>query len=96
MRAGFAIAKVDGVAINTFAEAQERLVGLANTTVKVTYLDEKDESHDVVLERRPLGEDSKSKLAGVSFYGLFESKRLEGNIGYFFFAWNPGGFKMKL
>ncbi len=86
LRSGFAIAKVDGAPIHTFAEAQERLVGLLNTKVKVTYLDEKDELHDVVLERRPLGEDSKSKLGGVSFYGLFESKRLVGNIGYFFFS----------
>ncbi len=86
IKPGFAILKVDGVPIKTFAEAQEKLVGMANTSLKLTYLDDRDETRDVVLERRPLGEDSKSKLAGVSFYGLFESRRLEGNIGYFFFS----------
>ena len=54
--------------------------------MKLTYLNEKDEVHEVELERRPLDRDDKSSIAGVNFYALFESKRLNGEVGYIRFT----------
>lgn len=86
LRPGLVIIKADGQTVGNFNDAQEKLSGDANTTVRVGYLDGDDSEHEVTLERRPLGANDKSKLSGISFYGIFDSKRLDGNIGYIYFS----------
>ena len=86
IKPGFVVTQIDGVAIRSFMDAQTKVQGALNTTVKVTYLDANDEPHEVTLERRPFPVDDKSKLAGISFYGLFDAKRLESKVGYFYFS----------
>jgi len=86
IKPGFVVTQIDGVAIRSFMDAQTKVQGALNTTVKVTYFDANDETHEVTLERRPFPIDDKSKLAGISFYGLFDAKRLESKVGYFYFS----------
>jgi len=86
IKPGFVIAQIDGTAIGHFTDAQTKLHGDVNTTVKLSYLDADDAAHEVTLERRPFPADAKSKLGGISFYGLFDAKRLEANIGYLYFS----------
>jgi len=86
IKPGFVVTQIDGVAIRSFMDAQTKVQGALNTAVKVTYLDANDETQEVTLERRPFPIDDKSKLAGISFYGLFDAKRLESKVGYFYFS----------
>ena len=86
VKPGFVITGVDGAGVNNFNEAQARFQGRANTTVTLTYLGTDDTTHEMTLERRLFSTDDKSKLAGMSFYGLFDAKRLEDNVGYFYFS----------
>jgi carboxyl-terminal processing protease len=91
LKAGYLVVKVDGEAVKNLADAQRKLAGPPNTTVRLSFLDEKDELHESVLERLPLNQAVGGKLAGISFYALFESKRLTNNIGYLRFS-NFAGF----
>ncbi len=86
LKPGFVVTKIDGDAINKFSDAEKKIEGLPNTSLKLSYLDEKDQAHDVVLERRPFSDENKSHLIGFDFYALFESKRLAGNVGYIYFS----------
>jgi carboxyl-terminal processing protease len=91
LKTGYAVVKVDGEAVKSLAEAQRKLAGAANTSVRLSYLDEKDELREAVLERLPLTQAVGGKLAGISFYALFESRRLADDIGYLRFS-NFAGF----
>jgi carboxyl-terminal processing protease len=54
--------------------------------MKLNFLDANDNAREVDLERRPISENNKSHLGSLTLYGLFESKRLEANIGYIYFT----------
>jgi len=86
IKPGFVITQVDGVAVSTIEDVKKRLAGALNSTVKLTYLDANEMVHEATLERRALAGDDNSKLAGMKFYALFDSQRLENNIGYFRFS----------
>jgi len=86
LKTGFVIEKIDGDPIKDSDDAHTRLNGNPNTTVRLSYTDGNDQPHEVVLERRPLSLKDKTTLAGLSFYGMFSSKRLDGNIGYIHFS----------
>lgn len=87
LKTGYVITNVDGAPVTTFTEVQIKLsTGAPGSRVSLSYLDAKDESHDITLERRPVGGDNKTKIGGVSFYGLIDSDRLTGNIGYVKFS----------
>jgi C-terminal processing protease CtpA/Prc len=89
VRPGFAVSKVDGAEVKDLDDTLAKLHGAPNTKVSVTLLGERDEPREVTLERvllRP-GEVERSKLTrDVSLYALFESRRLEGRIGYIRFT----------
>jgi carboxyl-terminal processing protease len=91
LKTGYAVVKVDGEAVKSLAEAQRKLAGAPNTSVRLSYLDERDELRETVLERLPLTQAVGGKLAGISVYALFETRRLADDIGYLRFS-NFAGF----
>jgi carboxyl-terminal processing protease len=88
VRAGFAVKKIDDAAVKSLNDALAKLRGAANTKVRVTFLDERDAVRELTLERLPLGSDQleREKIGGLSIYSLFESRRLEGGVGYIRFS----------
>ena len=87
LKTGFVITKIDGETIKTLDDAKRKLSGAPNTKVRVSYLDEADKLREAVLERHSLSESDKGGIgAGISFYALFEAKRLTDNIGYIRFS----------
>ncbi|MEO8072844.1 MAG: S41 family peptidase [Acidobacteriota bacterium] len=88
---GFVVKKIDGETVKNLKDAKQKLSGAPNTTLHISYLDEKDELREADLERLPLEQSIKGKLDGISFYAQFEAKRLTDNIGYLRFS-NFAGF----
>ena len=88
IRLGYILQRVDGVDVTDLNQARVSLSEHANSQVRVTVLDEHDAPHDVTLERRPLAPDqaSRGSIGALSIYALFESKRLEGGMGYLRFS----------
>lgn len=87
IRRGFVVKKIDGEPIKTLEDALLKLSGAPNTTLLLSYLNEKDELRKASLERRTLANTDKSKIVGgASFHALFEAKRLIDNIGYIRFS----------
>lgn len=88
IRLGYILQRVDGVDVTDLNRARVALSGPANTQVRVTVLDEHDAPREVTLDRRPLAPDqaSRGSIGDLSIYSLFESKRLEGGIGYLRFS----------
>ena len=88
IRLGYILQRVDGVDVTDLDQARVSLSGPANSQVRVTVLDEHDAPHEITLERRPLAPDQASRgtIGALSIYALFESKRLEGGIGYLRFS----------
>lgn len=86
LRTGFIIKTIDGNEAKDVDEAKRLLAGTAGAKAKITYLDENNIEHDADIERRSLTDNDKGKIAGVNFYALFDSRRLEGGIGYFSFT----------
>ncbi len=86
IKPGFIVSKIDGGVVATLAEAQSRLRGAADGKLQVTYLDASDEVRSVEIERRAIGEENKSRMGNLTLYSVFESKRLEGNVGYIYFS----------
>ncbi|MBV9924402.1 MAG: PDZ domain-containing protein [Acidobacteria bacterium] len=88
LRPGFVVEKVGGAAVKDLDDALGKLHGPANTKVVVTILNERDEAKDVALERVALGrgEVERTNFGGMSLYALFESRRLEGGVGYIRFT----------
>ncbi|HEV7700150.1 MAG TPA: S41 family peptidase [Pyrinomonadaceae bacterium] len=84
IRPGFVITAVDGIKAVDVEAASKAIAGSPGTTVKVRYLDENDAEHEVTLERQGLTD--KGKIEGLSIYALFDSKRLEGGVGYISFS----------
>ncbi|MDQ6785219.1 MAG: S41 family peptidase [Acidobacteriota bacterium] len=83
LKTGFVIIKVDGEAVKNLADAQARIAGVANTNVRLSFLDEKDNLREAVLERLSSNDAEKANVGGgISLYIHFESKRLTENIGY--------------
>lgn len=87
LKTGFIIKKVDDAAVETLDDANVKLGGAPDTTVKVSYLDGNDEIRETVLKRVGLSDNDKGEFGkGISTYALFESERLENNIGYIRFS----------
>lgn len=86
LKPGFVISRINGDPVATFADVQSRLPGPPYSKMKLGYLDANDEAREVDLERRPISEDNKSRLGSLTLYGIFESKRLDGNLGYIYFS----------
>jgi carboxyl-terminal processing protease len=86
LKPGFAVVKINGKRVKDLTDAKQKLFGAPNTTVRISYLDEKDKLHEIVLERLSLNQSIKGNLAGISLYALFESKILPANIGYLRFS----------
>lgn len=86
LKSGFVISKINGDPVSTFAEIQSKLNGTPGSTLRMSYLNENDAVHEIELTRRPIGEENKSRMGNLMLYGLFESKRLDGNIGYIYFS----------
>jgi carboxyl-terminal processing protease len=84
LRPGFVITAVDGVKPADVEAASKTVAGSPGSTVKIRYLDETNAEHEVTLERQGLTD--KGKIEGLSIYALFDSKRLEGGIGYISFS----------
>jgi carboxyl-terminal processing protease len=60
-----------------------RLDGRPQTSVRVTYLDERDQAREVVVERVPVRGEMSQPLGNFpGQYTEFEAKRLPGGIGY--------------
>jgi carboxyl-terminal processing protease len=81
---GYIITAVDGVKSPNVDEASKAISGTPGTSVKVRYLDENDAEHEVTLERQGLTD--KGKIENLNIYALFDSKTLEGGIGYISFS----------
>jgi carboxyl-terminal processing protease len=56
--------------------------------VRATFLDERDQPREFALERAPLNPNQvdRETEGGLSLYALFESRRLEGGVGYIRFT----------
>lgn len=65
--------------------------GGENTSVQIVYLDEKNVSHEVAIKRETLKGEMSPPYGPLSWtYTEFESKKLEGGIGYIRFnSFNP-------
>jgi carboxyl-terminal processing protease len=90
VRPGFVVLKVGGTDVKDSDDVLSKLHGAASTKVVVTFLAERDETHDITLERTPLhpGEVEQTKFSGggLSLYALFDAHRIEGGIGYIRFS----------
>jgi carboxyl-terminal processing protease len=91
IRPGFVITGIDGTTLlipvdvpNHPGSASAALAGSPGTKVKIRYRDEKDVEHEVTLTRQGLTD--KGKIEGLSIYTLFDSKKLEGGVGYISFS----------
>ena len=87
LRMGFVIKKIGDTEIRKVEEALPLLAGAPGTSVKIAYADDSDIVKEVELQRNPLSDDDRGNLTkGVKVYALFESKRLDANIGYIRFS----------
>src|SRR4051794_14817368 len=87
LKTGYVVTAIDGKPVKTLAEAKQPLGGAAGTTLKVAYLDERDQPREVTLERVGLTASDKGSVgAGLNSYFLFEAVRLRSNIGYIRFT----------
>lgn len=88
LRPGFVVTQIDGADVKDLDDAINKLDGTPATKVRITYLDGRDERRESVLERAPLdaGKLDQTKFGGISFYALFDARRLEGGVGYIRFS----------
>ncbi|MDQ3181822.1 MAG: S41 family peptidase [Acidobacteriota bacterium] len=87
LRMGYVVTKINGEAVKNLDDAKRKLSGKPNTTLKLSYLNEADEERETILERTPLSESDRGNLGGgLYLYALFDSRRLDGNIGYVHFT----------
>ncbi len=98
LRPGYLIKQIDGVDVKDLKDALPKLRGAANTSVRVSYLDEHDQLRESVLQRSLLGpeEIDRQKVGHLSMYALLVSKRLENGIGYIRFSSFIASLKKKL
>ena len=86
LKTGYIVTAIDGSAVSDTEDSKGKLFGRAGTTVKITYLDEKDIEHEAVVERMSLSDNDRGKIAGFNLYALFDAKRVDGGIGYISFT----------
>jgi len=87
LKTGFVITKINGEAVKNLDDAKRKLYGQPNTTLRLSYLNEKDEEREATLERTPLSDGDRQNLGGgFHLYAHFESRRLPDNIGYLHFT----------
>jgi len=87
LKTGFVVTKIGGEAVKNLSDAKRKLSGKPNTSLKLSYLDETNEERETRLERTPLSDsDSQNLGGGLRLYAHFESRRLDGNIGYLHFT----------
>src|SRR5436190_2147971 len=85
VRTGFIVTAIDGKTVASIDEAKKLLAGEAGSTVRITFLDNIGE-REIALERQSLAPKDGGKMAGLNFYALFDSKIVEGDIGYISFT----------
>jgi carboxyl-terminal processing protease len=81
---GYVITAVDGAVPADTKATSRALAGPAGTRVNVRYLDGHDRENEVVLTRQALSDTG--KIAGLAAYTLFDSRILDGGIGYIWFS----------
>lgn len=89
LRTGYAITSIDGVAVDSVESSRKLMAGTAGTTLRVGYLDDKDEAKEVTLQRRFLSMEDIEKQdfgGGIASYSIFISKRVSDGIGYIHFS----------
>ncbi len=87
LKTGFVATKINGEALKNLADAKRKLYGQPNTTLRLSYLDEQNTEWEIELERKPLNDADRQDLGdGLRLYTQFESRRLDGNIGYLHFT----------
>lgn len=87
LKIGFIITKIDGEAVKDLDGAKRKLSGKPNTTLRLSFLDERDAEREATLERIPLSDADKGSLGGgLVLYALFNARRLPDNIGYLSFT----------
>ena len=87
LKVGFVVTKINGEALKNLADAKRKLYGQPNTTLRLSYLDEQNTEREIELERKPLNDADRQDLGGgLRLYTQFESRRLDGNIGYLHFT----------
>ncbi len=87
LKPGYVLTKVDGDEVRSLEDALKKLAGPGGSDVVVSYKGGSDEIHEAALERVLLSEADKSELTkGIKLYALFESKRLDANVGYIRFT----------
>jgi carboxyl-terminal processing protease len=98
IRPGFVILQIDGTAVKDQDDALTKLAGAANTKVRVTFQGENEKPRDITLERRLLRPDQIEHvtMGKISMYALFESRRLEGGVGYIYFGNFISGLDKKI
>jgi carboxyl-terminal processing protease len=84
IRAGFAITAIDGVPPADPDAASKALAGPAGSSVRIRVLDEHDAEREIVLTRKP--SSAASGVKELESYTLFNSKRLDGGVGYLWFS----------
>jgi carboxyl-terminal processing protease len=84
VRPGYVVKIIDGVEPKDLEDALVKLHGAPNTKARVSFLGERDEVREAVLERVPLGanEIERNKYGNLSLYALFDARRLAGGVGY--------------
>jgi carboxyl-terminal processing protease len=87
LKTGYVITKINGEATKNLADAKRKLSGKPNTSLSLSYLNETNEERYTTLERTPLSDGDRQDLGGgLRLYSQFESRRLNGNIGYLHFT----------
>jgi len=87
LKTGFVVTKINGEAVVNLADAKRKLSGLPNTSLNISYSNETDEERETTLARAALSdEDSQNLGGGLRLYSHFESRLLNGNIGYLHFT----------
>ncbi len=98
LRPGFAIISIDGSPVSNTAEALAKLNGPANTRIQIEYINGEDKTLKTTVERRLLsaGIEKQDIGGGAAMYGIFESERLAGGIGYIRFTSFLSGMEKKI
>lgn len=81
LRTGFVVASADGTEASEVEDPADVLFGAPGTALELAYLDERGERREAKLERQPWP-GLFDTLEGFPLASEFESKRLEGGVGY--------------
>jgi C-terminal processing protease CtpA/Prc len=88
VRPGFVLARVDGEEVKALEEAAELLDDEPGTKARVTLLDADERPREFELERAPPrpGEVEHTTEGKYTSYARFDTRRLEGGVGYIRFS----------